>query len=564
MNATEIVIREVQSDSGFQMRQLLAERIRKPRKSPHRHSHGQVLSFYERRADVSGVGVALSDFGYNPRDAWWGVPRIRAVELAKIAKHLGELGEVHIRAKALGDGHGVMIQPVRCELNAVGDAPIQVPQKRPRIGSHALADAERRNQFSFSINGDVNPLVPNFGSIAATEVPALLSDVSPDFVNLQIPGAESAHSRVHQPGAMFASDQQQSHNGVAVESREPFRAADRAAFQKAGQRPCCGIRAGTHSAERRNRLRFAEGDVTGLAAPTLDAALTEVPKPFAGLVLTLEAGHVISPLAFCEETGQNRFSRSMAWVTPRFGLVPASAETEAGTLSVKGYLARWINGNYHRGTVDSEADCNRDLHCVPPFSCRSVLIALSGLYLHSIDLNFDHLPAVYLSVRSCLRLKFLRYHSLKSGVDGGEGIRCVVGKVKASGQQRLAHFNGGHPILLRPEDVAAALAQGFLNVRSRNLPTIKTPLNFPHHFREVLRGFLGQLRRSFLSSRVEREALKGFLDTSQSTFDLIQPCLQFVAFNAEFLTFVYQSVEVGAKSLNQSVNINVFNHVRSL
>jgi len=30
MNATEIVVREVQGDSGFQMRQLLAERIDEP------------------------------------------------------------------------------------------------------------------------------------------------------------------------------------------------------------------------------------------------------------------------------------------------------------------------------------------------------------------------------------------------------------------------------------------------------------------------------------------------------------------------------------------------------
>jgi hypothetical protein len=58
----------MQRDSGFQMRQLLAERIREPRKTPHRHSHGQVLPLHKRSTDVSGVGIALSDFGYNPRD----------------------------------------------------------------------------------------------------------------------------------------------------------------------------------------------------------------------------------------------------------------------------------------------------------------------------------------------------------------------------------------------------------------------------------------------------------------------------------------------------------------
>jgi hypothetical protein len=63
MNATEIVVREVQGNGGFQMRQLLAERIREPRKSPHRHSHCEVLSLDKRSADLSGIGIAKSDFG---------------------------------------------------------------------------------------------------------------------------------------------------------------------------------------------------------------------------------------------------------------------------------------------------------------------------------------------------------------------------------------------------------------------------------------------------------------------------------------------------------------------
>src|ERR1700692_118968 len=118
---------------------------------------------------------------------------------------------------------------------------------------------------------------------------------------------------------------------------------------------------GTHRAKRRLGLRFAEGNVAGLAAPALNAVLTEVPKSLAGLVLASGAGHVVSPLAFCEETSQNRFSRSMAWVTPRCGLVPASAETEAGTLSVSYVLGWWLDRDFHGLTV-SEANCDCDRH----------------------------------------------------------------------------------------------------------------------------------------------------------------------------------------------------------
>jgi hypothetical protein len=39
MNPTEIVIREMQADSGFQMRQLFAESVRQPRKTAKLHPH---------------------------------------------------------------------------------------------------------------------------------------------------------------------------------------------------------------------------------------------------------------------------------------------------------------------------------------------------------------------------------------------------------------------------------------------------------------------------------------------------------------------------------------------
>jgi hypothetical protein len=72
MNTAKIVIREVQSYSGFQVRQLFAEPIRKARKAAHRRSHGQVLSFDKRCADVLRIGPTVDDFGHNLRDSWWG------------------------------------------------------------------------------------------------------------------------------------------------------------------------------------------------------------------------------------------------------------------------------------------------------------------------------------------------------------------------------------------------------------------------------------------------------------------------------------------------------------
>src|SRR6266705_1893544 len=80
------------------------------------------------------------------------------------------------------------------------------------------------------------------------------------------------------------------------------------------------------------RVRFAESGFTGIAAPALNPALTEVTKSLAGLVLASEAGHGFSPLAFCGEKPQNQFG-SRSWLTPRFGLAPTPVSAEAGALN---------------------------------------------------------------------------------------------------------------------------------------------------------------------------------------------------------------------------------------
>jgi hypothetical protein len=127
MHTAEIVVSEVQRDSGFQVRQFFAECIREPRKSSHRHPHGQVLPFDKRRADMLRIRIASSDLGYNPRDAWWGVSRIGSIELPEVAKHLRKLGEVHLGPKALRNRHGVVVKAVSSELHATRKAMVQVP-----------------------------------------------------------------------------------------------------------------------------------------------------------------------------------------------------------------------------------------------------------------------------------------------------------------------------------------------------------------------------------------------------------------------------------------------------
>jgi hypothetical protein len=398
MNTAKIVIREVQGDSGFQVRQLFAERIREPRKAPKLHSHGQVLPLYKAGRNMLRIRIASSYPGYRPRDAWWGVPPV-AIELPVVSEHLSELREVGIGSKASGHAVRVVNKTIGRDLSPALDAIVKIGQELGHVALEPMPYVKRRNQFGFRVNRHKHPLAAEVGRIPAADVALFLADERPDFIKLQIPGPHVANLRVHESGATFASDQQKPHDGVAVESGKPLGAADRAALQEALQRPCRILSAGTHRSKGRSGLRFGESCATGVAAPALDSPLAVGSESLADLVLAFKTGHVVSPLAFCGETSQNRFSGSMAWVTPRFGLVPASAETEAGTLSVKGYLARWVNGYYHRWTVGSEGDLNRDLHCIPPFSCRSVLIALSGSYL-----QLKSLPQLVCLLKHCVTI----------------------------------------------------------------------------------------------------------------------------------------------------------------
>jgi len=109
-------------------------------------------------------------------------------------------------------------------------------------------------------------------------------------------------------------------------------------------------------------VKFAESGFAGIAAPALNAALTEVAESFAGLVLASDAGHGFSPLAFCGEKPQNQFG-SRSWLTPRFGLAPPPVSAGSGAL-VKHYdLGWWLNRDNY-GLTSSEANLNSDNHAV--------------------------------------------------------------------------------------------------------------------------------------------------------------------------------------------------------
>src|ERR1700680_4563720 len=64
MNTEEVVIRKVQCDGGFQVRQFLAESVREPRKAAKLHSHGEVLPLHIASRNVAYARSSDSHLGY--------------------------------------------------------------------------------------------------------------------------------------------------------------------------------------------------------------------------------------------------------------------------------------------------------------------------------------------------------------------------------------------------------------------------------------------------------------------------------------------------------------------
>jgi hypothetical protein len=420
MNTAEIVVREVQRNSGFQVRQLFAERIGKPRQSPHLHSHCEVLPFHVAGRDMVRVGPSVDYLGYNLRDPWWGVPRVGAIVLSVIAEQFHKLREVSLPCEDTLD-RTVKVIAVRGDLEPIfRQALLESSQEFDGGFLRALADLEVRHQLGIGIERNKYPLVAELRRISLAYLALLLLAKRPDFIALQMLGTQTVHQGFHSVSGSLPCDDKQAHNGVAVEPSKPLCAANGTAFDKALNCTHCRVGIRGHRIPCQFVVGFAEGSFAGIAAPALDAALTKVSKSLAGLVFTSDTSHGVSPLAFCGETSQNTYG-SEAWVNPRFGLAPQPVSAGSGALIVKGYPLGWDDGYFHRWTVSSEADCDDDFHCVPPFY-RAVRSTLRGSYLRLKSLTVEIFVSLGLLVlcRFCpcsCGLPVDKTHSIRQLVD---------------------------------------------------------------------------------------------------------------------------------------------------
>jgi hypothetical protein len=290
MNTTEIVVGEVQRERGLQMRQLFAEGVGEPRKTTHLHSHSEVLPFDERSADVFRVGVPASDLGYNLDDWAWGVPFTSMLPVVSV--QFNELREIRVQSKGVRNGTLVGVISIRRDLHMAGGALVQVMHKGFRVNRRSSADKVRRHKFVLRVHRHKDPLIANFGRVILSDVAGFLGDERPDFVDLQIPGAQVCHSGVHEFPTTFSGDKQEAHDRVAIQPRKSFGRANGAALKQAVNRLEGRVGVGKHRVPSQFRVGFGESRVARSAAPPLNPALTEVTSFAAFCVLASYARHL--------------------------------------------------------------------------------------------------------------------------------------------------------------------------------------------------------------------------------------------------------------------------------
>jgi hypothetical protein len=257
MYTAEVIKREVQRNRSFQVRQLARKGIRQPGQAAKLHSHGQILPLDKRRADVSGIGITLTNFGYNLRDAWWGVPLVS--ELPVISVQLGQLSKVNVGPKALFDGLAVENVGIGGELDTASHAAVQIADKKLRVDAAALPNIEGGNQFAVGVQRNVNPLVAKLGGIVLSDTLGFFGNERPDFVTLKVRTGKVTHRGIHRATAAFSSHYKQAHDRVAVESGESFCTADRATLKKALDRSHCRLGIRQQRVTGEPFVRLAEG-----------------------------------------------------------------------------------------------------------------------------------------------------------------------------------------------------------------------------------------------------------------------------------------------------------------
>lgn len=386
--------------------------------------------------------MPFNDFGYSLHETGWRVTLPSWWKRSSI--NLLQLGKVNRVFEARFNRQPVRSPSICRDLRTPSPrgSGAHVAHERNRVRCRALASKPRENQLGIGVHRKERVLLPNFGAFFDRDTALSLLNEAVQLVALDALDSQILKFVPHHLGGALRRDEKQSHDCVAVESSQALCRTDRAAFDKTfeSERGHFGMRC--DGVPRQLVVGFTESGFAGLAAPALNAALTEVTKLLAGLVLASNTCHDFSPLDCWREKSQTQFGSGLR-LTPRFGLSPAlPVSAGSGALSVN-YDLGWRFDRDLYGLTGSECDLDSDDHAVfilpesPVAAGLSYLASNSGRDRNGIRplAEFERPPRFRANDLALLP------QSLQNGVEESQGI-LYPHKVVAPSSESVSDLNG--------------------------------------------------------------------------------------------------------------------------
>ena len=493
----EVIERHVQSHGGSVIVERLTESIGKPGESAKMHSYGQIRSFDMRRRDAAEIRSADFDVWDSSQNPARAVPVRRGDFVVDFMK----LREFNFLSVPLADRADIGVKLVARDLVAANGALSKIASDAEGVDAGPCADNMADNQLRLAVQRQPQEGAAPLGGVVVPKVVIFRVNESPHLIKLHVSGADILDFGVKQRTRLLRCRVHERKNRLLVQARESGNGANAHPFehQSDSLRELLRVRR-MRGPDICGSVRVGKRGTAGSAAVSLDFPLAIGSESLAGLVFASNAGHGVSPLAFCGETSQNNLW-SEAWVPPRFGLAPTPASTEAGALT---QLFNWWRQHRHLRFATAWR-----LDYVGPFvfeSIKSFLSSPKGLtrlvFAHCghpgrAAFHVDHFAAAIRFLFNFLRFR----HSFKNHVNGGLRI-LVFAQVAPQTLQLALYFMGTQPNPI---------------LRSKHSPNlIRECRTFEHSSR-----FVARVNVHALTLANHRESLNGLAHNHQSFPNLL-------------------------------------------
>jgi hypothetical protein len=289
----------------------------------------QVESFDMAGAYKTRLGMSASDAWDRLHNPAHGTVPVRPGDV-RTRIEFYQLREVNVFSEMCIYGVNIRAVSIAGKLENTLRSGAKVAHEIPRGVRVSVANVVRDDELGFAVQRKPRPNSAPLSRSVGAQALFVASDERVHFVCLYQIGANVPYRRVKQSLAFVSGAYHQIQDRADVQSSYAGDRTHAHAFHHHFEHAGSGVNVNVVGFESFDRL--GEGSFAGLAAPTLDAALTEVTEFLAALVLAFDAGHRVSPLAFCGETRHNELG-SRAWVTPRFGLAPLPVSAGSGAFN---------------------------------------------------------------------------------------------------------------------------------------------------------------------------------------------------------------------------------------